>query len=665
MDQSAQLKPGLPQIGSDPISQALAWVRAQAKNVGTAIGNVSNQVVNKSALGNAAQGKFNQVVPALKQEFQDVGYAPKPGEKPSQQIERMLNKNMFAGEMELTPSVPVPQAKPSNFFEKQAMKINQVDDVKLPSEVGGAQAEARMQNTLNKVVPGGNLSQKYANLKPTMDKIGARIQQKLVENPTTIPAEEIKTTLLQKLRPLVDNGTIPEREAEKQVVSYMARIYGSSVNFDGLPPIENTMKNGKIIPFSETLQLPQDVPDSVLYRMKTLANDRARGLFGKENLNAAQQTTLALRNGFDDILTKYRPDIKDLTLTQSDLFRAAEQGNLGGLREKSTGIGISVPGTNVKIGVPGFVADPLIRRPLSAILNGDKRAILPLAVGAGAAGEYALSQAGNQNGGIIKTTQNNSDGQYDPQTGEIKNENAGGNIQGQGNHNNSITPDVNGNYNLPIQTSPGGTFMTQAQRQALEANLTPGTPEYEKVERDFAADQERAAQQLPNNARSFMNNAPTYMQTFNESNKALQSLPTDLVKHFKTGQEWKAYMSNPNNPYAQHLSTITKLDTQYIAAYRAIYGNDPGADQLIGAGDSNEQMREKWANMMKDVYNNYSKFLDPFNAVTSPGGAQTPGGAPIAAPHIVEEPPQNANSIVGGQLPSLNLPQLNLPNIPQ
>lgn len=211
---------------------------------------------------------------------------------------------------------------------------------------------------------------------------------------------------------------------------------------------------------------------------------------------------------------------------------------------------------------------------------------------------------------------------------------------------NGIVPDLNNNYNLPVQTTAGTTYMTNAQRQQAEANLDPSSPQYVKIEQKYQDDQTKAAKQLPNNTQSFMLNAPTYMNDINQSNKDLQTMPRNLLTTLNSTQKWNAYLSNPKNPYAKQVADLGKLNADFIEAYSAINGSFPSAmeSSLIGAGDSTQQAQEKWSNIIDYVTQQYTVpgRQDAFMAVNTPAGYQTDNGGKVTTP--AAPIPQSASS---------------------
>lgn len=333
---------------------------------------------------------------------------------------------------------------------KMARSINQTNNIKLPSDVNGAADENFVQSVLNNDVKGKSLSEKYANLQPTMDKFGKQIQSALAASPKDIPVDDIRSILNQRMQPLVAQGTLSAEDAASQVEGYLSRMYQQANPSGAMPPIENVRTAGGGLAIPQEQQLPSTIDSNTAFNMKLVGNKAAGGLFGKENLTPAQSTTLALRNGMDDVISKYHPEIKDLTMKQSALFKAADEGNLGGLRSISSGIGVGVPGMG-KIGVPGAIATP-IRGAASSVLNGLESVSrtglnrLPL-LAPFVAGKGVNDQSNND----LQNETNNLPGESQNVQGNAKLNNVDNNI-----HDytqipqavNDIKPDQSGNYQV-------------------------------------------------------------------------------------------------------------------------------------------------------------------------------------------------------------------------
>jgi hypothetical protein len=195
-------------------------------------------------------------------------------------------------------------------------------------------------------------------------------------------------------------------------------------------------------------------------------------------------------------------------------------------------------------------------------------------------------------------------------------------------HNTPIIPqDASGRYTLPA--NPNVT------------PLTPGTPEYI-----------RANNALPGNSRQFMANSPQYMNTANTVNDDIKAgMPLNLMSKFKSAQDVQAYLSNPSNPYAKQLANIADLDAKFKSAYSLINGTVPGEDQFINPGDSQEQFQEKYNQMIKFIYDNYSQYQVPYLQTTS-----APMGTPQGGGTVPYQQPQQNDDWSGmkqGAIPSV------------
>lgn len=268
-----------------------------------------------------------------------------------------------------------------------------------------------------------------------------------------------------------------------------------------------------------------------------------------------------------------------------------------------------------------------------------------LTAGIGAIGLGAVG------GGIEKLNQSSNAASQDP-TGNSDNSH-GVSIS------NNLTKSQDGSLQLPKSVSqPTGQYMTNDQRLSLEQNLTPGTPQYERIEQQFAQSQKMATAALPGGSMEFMKNAPQYVAVGNVIQGDISKLPTNFLNKFKTWSAVQAYASNSNNPYAGELADLDAMNTQFAAAYNQVNGANPGANQLITSGDSTTQLQAKWTQMMNFIGNSYAQRLEPYQALTAGAGAAAPNGQPISGttPPPQASPP-NASAVMGGQNPGVSVPQ--------
>lgn len=392
------------------------------KGMGASLNNAFGQPINPQT---------GQIQPPNQSEvFQNAYKDPVNAAINYSLVTSLIGKMSKAGEA--TNGLNIQENEP-NPLQKEAMSINQVNQVKLPSSLTGAPEEARMQETLNNVVPGNDLSEKYANLPATMDKLNTAIDNSLSLNKQEIPYSEVETALKNKVEPLVLNGTISSRDAVQGVQDYIDRMYqmaksneipaqnvvgvkstpepsditeihpGTYVNSapvtGGMVKVGDTLEprptpegatasesnyamenpnptlstyKGEPVKTATFNQAPDTIDSYALYQMKKLGNDAVKSLYGKANLTPDQEISLALRNGVDSVLTKYHPEVKDLTLTQSDLYKAADEGNLGGLRgldkTVTAGLPLKIAGLPLSVSYSGPGAG-LIRKGVAAGLN--------------------------------------------------------------------------------------------------------------------------------------------------------------------------------------------------------------------------------------------------------------------------------------------------------
>lgn len=219
----------------------------------------------------------------------------------------------------------------------------------------------------------------------------------------------------------------------------------------------------------------------------------------------------------------------------------------------------------------------------------------------------------------------------------------------------SFTKNQDGSLSLPTFVSqPTGQYMTDSQRLAAESNLSLNNPvdksQYDKIEAEYQNGQTRAKDALPGNSMEFMKNAGTYTAVGNVVQNDIKNLPTGFLNKFKTWSAVQAYYSDPKNPYAGELADLDTMNTQFSAAYNQINGVNPGANQLITAGDSTAQIQAKWTKMMNFIGDTYAQRLEPYQALTASQGAQQAGGSNIQGPTVQQTPAgaPDASAIVGG-----------------
>lgn len=216
-------------------------------------------------------------------------------------------------------------SKEPNLVQKTGENLkNGSIQVQPSAEINGAERQAATQNVINNI-PGKSASEKFANLPKSMSDLSDEINSKLNSNPKDIPVNQIQSTLMKKIQPLVLQGTISEPDAIAEVESYVSRMYNAAVGKNDMPAVENTPEAAAAgqssVPY---VKFPDTISSPDVFQMKTLANKATQGLWNKPMLTNSQEVTMALRNGMDDIISQFHPDIKDMTLKQSALYDAPQ-----------------------------------------------------------------------------------------------------------------------------------------------------------------------------------------------------------------------------------------------------------------------------------------------------------------------------------------------------
>lgn len=226
----------------------------------------------------------------------------------------------------------------------------------------GASKEAAVQKTVNDVVPGDTATEKYANLEPTMTKLGADIQNKLAANPQDIPLSRVKSDLMTNLEDQIMSKNLSSKTAQSEVDGYL-RDLGAKSNQHNIP-------EGQV---ESTVNKPETINSTDLFSLKQKVNDQYQGVKKKidngTQLNPREQVIAVARQTFDDVVSDYHKDVKDLTTQQSHLYdaapslykgREAEISDAAKAAEKESNRDYSQQILGTKI--PGRVAKPFVQK---------------------------------------------------------------------------------------------------------------------------------------------------------------------------------------------------------------------------------------------------------------------------------------------------------------
>ncbi len=543
-----------------------------------------------------------------------------------------------------------PYAKSPSALQKLGKGQDQATrQIRLPH--GYAEDEKAANDTLNRLGFQGSGEQQYGQIQPKLTELNNWIQNNssMATNPMPIKTSEVKAAFETNLEGAIRRGELTKKPAQKIRDSYLGQLH------DNEAPVDFT-ENPNLTPQQNTLnqlsgQVPDSIPSPKLYQMKVLANKDATAIYRKlDNGGVATENDkviLAARNAFDQAIAKVHPDVKDATMDMSRIFDAKpslEKARFNAPPQKD------IVGAIIPPGLSNFTLPPIVKTGINkALTNPTALKVGGTAVALGATGLGAFQLGKNSNG--------QQDQSQNPVEGQIGN-NETKHGQSVSNYYTNVKSDESGHYQLPTQGESTGTFMTAAQREAAEANLTPGTPEYQRIEQKFAQDQAMASKIATPEVSAFMKRAIPVQQNANNVYDALKGgqLPMNLVNRWDT---WNDVQKYADPKYQTFATQLDGLNGGFNSLYKTVTGEAPSKNMLISPKDSQGQATAKLAFMTNFFAGTYGQYKDAYAATTSPSGQLSGTGQPQAAPMPQPQAPQDARAIMqSGALPPINLPPI-------
>ena len=211
-----------------------------------------------------------------------------------------------------------------------------VSKIRVKPSVYGASKEAQISNTLDDLGITGTAEQKYAQLQPKMGELSDSIYAELSNKPKVIPIDSIRKDFLANLQDQMMSKSINSKVAQKEVNGYIQDLYNAGI------------KEGKI---------PDNISTPDLFKLKQMVNRQYQGVAKKLEsqtpLNDREQVIYVARKTLDDIISTAHPEIKRLTVQQSNLYDAAD--SLA--RQRDVTPTLRVAGTTVPTGAVQKVQD--------------------------------------------------------------------------------------------------------------------------------------------------------------------------------------------------------------------------------------------------------------------------------------------------------------------
>lgn len=181
-----------------------------------------------------------------------------------------------------------------------------VSKIRVKPSVYGASKEETISNTLNDLGITGTAQQKYAQLEPKMSEISDKIYNELSTNPKSVPIDTVRNDFLANLQDQLRSKSIDSKTAQTEIDGYVRDLYNFGI------------KEGKI---------PENISTPDLFKLKKMVNKDYQGVAKKIDsntpLNDREKVISVARQTLDDIISKEHPEVKRLTLQQSNLYDAA------------------------------------------------------------------------------------------------------------------------------------------------------------------------------------------------------------------------------------------------------------------------------------------------------------------------------------------------------
>ena len=166
----------------------------------------------------------------------------------------------------------------------------------------GPQREARISQTLDTLGIKGPPTQQYAQLQPKLAQLGDAIQKELEAHPKDIPITTIQQDFMANLQDQLQTKNLTAAAAKKEVSGYLSDLYGGKISGDISTP--------------ELFKLKQKINQQYKSVQKKIDNGTS--------LNDREKVIYVARQTLDDIIANEHPNVKQMTLMQSDLYDAVD-----------------------------------------------------------------------------------------------------------------------------------------------------------------------------------------------------------------------------------------------------------------------------------------------------------------------------------------------------
>lgn len=189
--------------------------------------------------------------------------------------------------------------------------------IKVKSSVYGASKEKAINQTLNKYNFKGSAQEQYEMLEPALDDIEGQIKTIIKKNPKlAVSKESIRESFVSNLKSTLRTKDLTQKQALTEIDGYLNDLL-IAAGERGTETGQKLLKRGA-----------KDISLDTLREMKKVLNQDYASVFKKiENgtsLNSREKVIAAAWDSLDDAVREVSPELKNLLLDESNLYKAAQ-----------------------------------------------------------------------------------------------------------------------------------------------------------------------------------------------------------------------------------------------------------------------------------------------------------------------------------------------------
>jgi len=244
--------------------------------------------------------------------------ASKEGATPESVLESGVSGALTAGAIEgVGGMLSWVKGKNGEIIRQSEKLAEDTRKIKVKPSVFGAKQEQAINETLNKYGFKGSAQKQYEMLEPTLNEIEGKIQDFIKKNPDlSVSADKIKDAFMNNLKSSLRTGDLTEKQAINEINGYLNDLLMAAKGAEGATGQE-LVKGGV-----------KEIPLSTLREMKKILNQDYASVFKKiengSSLNPREKVIAAAWDSLDEAIKDVSPEIKELLLDESNLYRAAQ-----------------------------------------------------------------------------------------------------------------------------------------------------------------------------------------------------------------------------------------------------------------------------------------------------------------------------------------------------